>query len=79
MAILKKYKNTLNDLIDSTYTKSLEAPRFKGAPISVKSDLEVDHLDKNGKGQRGEESRWEGNKRRAVRENSSFETSVYYQ
>ncbi len=70
-AIPNKYKDTLDDLIDSLDTESLEAPRSKRAPISARPDLEGDHLNKDARGQRGEESRWEGKKRGLVREDSS--------
>ncbi len=65
--------------MDSSDAESLEAPRSEGAPIGARPDLEGDHLDKDGRGQRGEEGRGGGNKRRMVREDSSPEASVCYQ
>ncbi len=77
-AIPNKYKDTLDDLIDSSDAESLEAPRSEGAPIGDRPDLDRDHLDKDGRGQRGEEGRQGGKKRRVVREDSSPEASVCY-
>ncbi len=61
--IFNKYKDTLDDLMDSSDAESLEALRSKGAPINTRPDLEGDHLDKDGRGQRGEEDRRGGKKR----------------
>ncbi len=56
-AIANKYKDTLDDLMDSSDVESLEVPRSKGTPIDARPDLEGDHLDKDKRGQRGEEGR----------------------
>ncbi len=54
--IPNKYKDTLDDLMDSSDAESLESPRSKSASISAGPDLERDHLDNDGRGQRGEEN-----------------------
>ncbi len=79
VAISNKYKDTLDDLMDSSDAESLEAPRSKGALIGARPDLEGDHLDKDGRGQRGEKGRGGGKKRRVVRKDSSPEARVCYQ
>ncbi len=79
VVIPNKYKNTLDNLIDSSDVESLEVLRSKGAPISARPDLEEDHLDKDRRGQRGKEDCQGGKKRRVVREDSNPETSVCYQ
>ncbi len=79
VAIPNKYKNTLNDLMDSSNVESLEAPRSKSAPISARPDLEKDHLDKDGKDQRGEEDRQGGKKRQVVKKDTNLQTNVCYQ
>ncbi len=69
-AIPNKYKDTLDDLINSSNVESLKAPKSKGAPISARPDLERDHLDRNKRSQRSEEDRWGGKKRRVVIEDN---------
>ncbi len=79
MAIPNKYKDALDGLIDSSDTESLESSRFEGAPIGARLDLEGDHLNRDGRGQRGEKGCRGGKKRQIVRDDSSLEASVYYQ
>ncbi len=50
VAIPNKYQDTLDDFINSSDAESLKAPRSEGALINARSDLERDHLDKDGRG-----------------------------
>ncbi len=61
--IPNKYKNTLNDLMDSSDAESLEASRSEGVLIGAKPNLKGDHLDKDERGQKGKEGHREGKKR----------------
>ncbi len=79
MAIPNKYKNILNDFMDSSDAESRKAPRFESTLMGARPDLEEDYLNKDGNGQRGEKSLQKGKKRRVVRKDSSSEASVYYQ
>ncbi len=79
VAISNKYKNTLDDLIDSLETESLEVPSSESAPIDARPDLEGDYLNKDGRGLKSKEGCWGDKKRQVVRENSSPKISIYYQ
>ncbi len=50
LMIPNKYKNTFNDLMDSSNAESLEVFRSEGASIGARPDLEGDHLDINERG-----------------------------
>ncbi len=65
--------------MDISDAEFLKPPRSESAPIGARPNLEGDHLDKDGKGQRGKEGRWGGKKRRVVRKDSSPEANVCYQ
>ncbi len=65
--------------MDGSDVEFLKTPKSESAPISSRADLEGDHLDKDRRGQRGEEDRQGGKKRQLVREDNSFELSVCYQ
>lgn len=76
--IPNKYKDTFDNLIDSLNIVSLEALRSKNALIDARPNLEKNHLDKDGRHQRGEKDRQKGKKRQVIREDSSLEVSICY-
>ncbi len=78
-AISNKYKDTFDDLMDSSDTEFLEVLRSKSAPISARPDLEGDHLDNDWRGQKAKKDCRGGKKRRVVRKDIHPEASVYYQ
>lgn len=78
MAISNRYKNTIDDFIDSSDIGFLEFSRSESILIDARLDLWRDFLDKNGRGQRNKERRRKSNKRSVVRADNGFEISIHY-
>lgn len=78
VVILNKYKDILNNIIDSSNVESLKRPKSESISIGARPDLEKDHLVKDRRGLKDEKNRWKGKKKRVIREDNSFEVSVYY-
>ena len=74
--IPNKYKDTPDDLIDSSDIEFLEILRSKSVSIGGRPDVERDNLDKDGKDQSDKEGRQGGKKTRVVREDSSSKASI---